>query len=362
MKNNDNYCIIMAGGIGSRFWPISRTDKPKQFLDILKTGKTLIQQTFERFEHFCPKENILIVTSSNYEEITLEQLPFISANQVLLEPARRNTAPCIAYANEKIRTLNPNANIIVAPSDHIILNEDKFRDVINRALEFTRTSESLVTIGLRPTRPDTGYGYIQYAFEKSDQKPIFKVKTFTEKPNLDLAKIFLDSGDFLWNSGIFVWNLQSISKAFNQFLPDISSLFSDISTDYNTDNEKSAIENVYAVCKNISIDYGIMEKAQNVHVVAADFGWSDLGTWGSLYEQADKDSDSNVGVSDKILAYDSKNCIVDVPEGKLVIMQGLDGYIVAESGNSLLICKKEDEQSLRDIVTDVKKQFGDEYI
>ena len=352
----------MAGGIGSRFWPISRTNKPKQFLDILKTGKTLIQQTFERFEYFCPKENILIVTSSNYEKITLEQLPFITKNQVLLEPARRNTAPCIAYANEKIRKLNPNANIIVAPSDHIILNEDKFRDVIHRALEFTRSSDSLVTIGLRPTRPDTGYGYIQYAMEDCENKPIYKVKTFTEKPNLELANIFLDSGDFLWNSGIFVWNLQSISSAFNKFLPDVSGLFTEMSAQYNTIGETEAIEKVYAICKNISIDYGIMEKAQNVHVVAADFGWSDLGTWGSLYEHADKNRDENVGVAGKVMTYESSQCIVDVPAEKLVVIQGLEGYIVAESDNCLLICKKSEEQSLRDIVTDVKKQFGEDYI
>lgn len=352
----------MAGGIGSRFWPISRTNKPKQFLDILKTGKTLIQQTFERFEHFCPKENIFIVTSTIYEQITLEQLPFISKGQVLLEPTRRNTAPCIAYANEKIRSINPNANIIVAPSDHIILNEDKFRTVIKKGLEFTASSDNLVTIGLKPTRPDTGYGYIQFDEEIEGLKSIHKVKTFTEKPNLELAKVFMESGDFLWNSGIFIWNLKTISKAFSTFLPDISTLFGELSAVYNSDKEAEEIEKVYAICKSISIDYGVMEKAQNVYVVAADFGWSDLGTWGSLYEHADKNSDKNAGILSNVLTYGTENCIIDMPTDKVVVIQGLTDFIVAESGNCLLICKKSEEQRLRDIVNDVKKSFGDDFV
>ncbi len=352
----------MAGGIGSRFWPISRSEKPKQFLDILKTGKTLIQQTFERYEYFCPRENIFIVTNSKYEKITHEQLPFISKEQLLLEPARRNTAPCIAYANEKIRCKNPNANIIVAPSDHIILNEDKFRTVINKGLDFTANSDNLVTIGLKPTRPDTGYGYIQFDEEVEGFESIHKVKTFTEKPNLELAKVFIDSGDFLWNSGIFIWNLKTISKAFATFLPDVSTLFGDISKHYNTNKETEQIERVYAICKNISIDYGIMEKAQNVFVVADDFGWSDLGTWGSLYEHVIKNENQNAGVNPNILTYNTENSIFDLPPDKIVVIQGLTDFIVAESDNCLLICKKSEEQNLQKIINDIKKNFGENYV
>ncbi len=359
MKNSNNYCIIMAGGIGSRFWPISRTQKPKQFLDILKTGKTLIQQTFERYEQFCPKENIFVVTNAQYGQITQQQLPFIAKEQILLEPTRRNTAPCIAYANEKIRRRNPNANIIVAPSDHIILNEDKFKSVIYKGLDYTANSDNLVTIGIKPTRPDTGYGYIQFDEEIKGFKSIHKVKTFTEKPNLELANIFIESGDFLWNSGIFIWNLKTITKAFATLLPDVSTVFGDISHIYDTEKEDEQIERVYAICKNISIDYGIMEKAQNVFVIAADFGWSDLGTWGSLYEHINKNQDLNAGINPNILTYDSKNCIIDLPSDKVVVIQGLNDFIVAESDNCLLICKKSDEQNLREIVNDIKKKFGE---
>lgn len=352
----------MAGGVGSRFWPISRAKQPKQFLDILRTGKTLLQQTFERYEYFCSTENIYIVTSKEYAQITREQLPHISNNQILLEPVRRNTAPCIAYANEKIYCKNPNANVIVAPSDHIILNEDKFRNVINKGLDFTAKSDNLVTIGLKPTRPDTGYGYIQFDEEIQGIKSVHKVKTFTEKPNIDLAKMFVDSGEFLWNSGIFMWKLSTIKKSFATHLPDIATVFSEISQYYNTDKETEQIERVYATCKNISIDYGVMEKARNVYVVAADFGWSDLGTWGSLFEYLPKNNDNNTGVTQNILAYETKNCMIDISSNKIAVIQGLRDFIVAESGDLLLICKKSDEQNLRNIVNDIRKNFGEEAV
>ena len=362
MKNHNNYCIIMAGGIGSRFWPISRNNKPKQFLDILKTGKTLIQQAFERFEFFCPPENIFIVTSDIYEEITREQLPNISKDHILLEPIRRNTAPCIAYANEKIRLVNPNANIIVAPSDHIILNEDRFRTVINNGLSFTESNDALVTIGIKPTNPNTGYGYIQ--FEDTDllDNNIFKVKTFTEKPTLDLAEVFLQSGDFLWNSGIFIWNLNAVSAAFKQFLPDVYSLFAKDSSIYYNKNENEHIAKIYASCKSISIDYGIMEKADNVFVIAADFGWSDLGTWGSLFEYLHRNEHNNACDLQNVITHDTANSIINIDKNTVAVIQGLDNYIVALTDNCLLICNKSEEQKLKNIVTELKNKFGEQYI
>ena len=362
MKNKNNFCIIMAGGVGSRFWPISKSNKPKQFLDILHTGKTLIQQTFERFEYFCPTENIFIVTSQEYQDIVYEQLPNISKEQILFEPARRNTAPCIAYANEKIRKFNSNANIIVAPSDHIILNEDKFRKIINSGLSFVEKNESLITIGIQPNYPNTGYGYIQFEGENIENANIYKVKTFTEKPNIELAKIFLQSGDFLWNSGIFLWNINTISAAFEAFLPDITTLFAKYRNAHNIEQEKEAINAIYPICKSISIDYGIMEKAKNVYVIAADFGWSDLGTWGSLFEYSAKNNDNNTGVDINVLTYDTNNSIINIDKNKIAVIQGLDNYIVVSTDDCLLICNKSEEQKLKDIVNDIKNKFGDKYI
>jgi len=352
----------MAGGVGSRFWPLSRTNRPKQFLDILNTGKTLIQQTFERFEFFCPAENIFIVSSEIYKDIIKEQLPNVSNNNILLEPIRRNTAPCVAYANEKIRLINPDANIIVAPSDHVILNEDRFQTVINNGLSFTQNNNALVTIGIKPTNPNTGYGYIQYEDSESKGNNIFKVKTFTEKPNLELAEIFLKSGDFLWNSGIFIWNLNSISESFQKFLPDVYNLFIKDRSFYFKESEKENISKIYASCKNISIDYGIMEKADNVFVIAADFGWSDLGTWGSLFEQIDKNEYNNSCNNSKTLIYDTTNSIISIDNNNIAVIQGLDNFIVALENNCLLICNKSAEQKVRDVVNDIKNKFGEQYI
>lgn len=362
--HNNNYCVIMAGGIGARFWPMSRTSRPKQFIDILGTGKTLIQQTFERFLPVCPKENIYIVTNEMYKQTILDQLDGIREDQVLCEPMRRNTAPAIAYAAYKIREINPEAKPVVAPSDHIILKEDRFTEIIEGALKAAGENNWLLTLGIKPSRPDTGYGYIQFEDGQplNDDNRIRKVKTFTEKPNLELAKTFLESGDFLWNSGIFIWSLKSIIEAFEEHLPDVSSLFEEGIEAYNTSDEEDFINKTYPVCKNISIDYGVMEKAQNVYVMAADFGWSDLGTWGSLYDIRSKDENQNAVIGKQVMTFNTENCIVNMPKDKLVVLQGLDGFIVVEQDDVLLVCKKQDEQNIRDIVNAVKLEKGEKFV
>ncbi|MCH2215230.1 MAG: mannose-1-phosphate guanylyltransferase [Flavobacteriales bacterium] len=355
MVNKDNYCVIMAGGIGSRFWPMSRTSYPKQFHDILGTGNTLIQQTFERFLNLCPKENIYIVTNDQYRELVKEQLDGISYEQILCEPSRRNTAPCVAYANEKIRAKNPNARMIVAPSDHLVLKEQAFINTIETALNQAQTTGNLVTLGIKPSRPDTGYGYIQ--FTDADQvvsDDVRKVKTFTEKPNLDLAKEFIKSGDFYWNSGIFIWTLESISEAFRQHLPEVHELFEEGAAELNSDREEEKIAEIYSVCESVSLDYGIMEKANNVDVVLSDFGWSDLGTWGSLFTHVKKDTDHNAIVGKNVMLYDSKDNMINVPENKLVVIQGLEDYILVDTNDVLLLCPKEEEQRIKQFVNDIK--------
>ena len=355
----------MAGGVGSRFWPLSRTAKPKQFLDILGTGKTFLQQTFERFRNICHPENILIVSNKDYKEIILEQLPEVLEENVLLEPMRRNTAPCIAYANYKIKEKNPEANIIVAPSDHLILNEAEFERVIRQGLDFVSKNDALLTLGIKPNRPETGYGYIQI---NQNQKigeiecvPT-KVKTFTEKPNLEMAKIFFESGEFFWNSGIFLWKLNSIMDAFDKHLSEVNELFKKGIGIYNTDEEHKFIDKTYSESKNISIDYGIIEKADNVYVLCADFGWSDLGTWGSLYENSEKNEKLNSVIGKNVLLYDTKSSIIRMPDNKLAVIQGLKDYIVVESDGILLICKKEDEQKIRLFVKDIKIKKGEEFV
>ena len=361
---SNNYCVIMAGGIGSRFWPMSRTSHPKQFIDILGSGETLIQQTFRRFEKTIPRENIYIVTNEKYADLVKTQIPGLNNNQIISEPSRRNTAPCIAYACYKINEIDPSANVVVAPSDHIILNEESFTDIIISALNAVSKNNWLLTLGINPSRPDTGYGYIQY--KDTDAYPednrIKKVKTFTEKPVLEMAQQFLESGDFLWNSGIFVWSIQSILKAFEQYLPEIKESFEKGVGIYNTEKEQEFIQQVYTTCKSISIDYGVMEKADNVYVLRSDFGWSDLGTWGSLYENRYKNDDGNAVVGKNVIMYDSKNCIVNMPEHKLVVLQGLDDFIVVESGNILLVCRKNDEQQIRQFVNDVRIEKGEQFI
>lgn len=364
MINPNYYCVIMAGGVGARFWPMSNSTTPKQFIDILGEGKTLIQKTFDRFTKICPKENIYIVTSTSYKEITKEQLPEIHDDQIILEPYRRNTAPCIAYATYKIKSKNPNAVVVVAPSDHVILKEDVFVRVIEQGLEAVSAKNWLLTIGIRPSSPNTGYGYIQYDEDKSYDKnaTIYDVKTFTEKPELEMARRFIESGDFLWNAGIFMWSIPSIIHAFEQYLPEVDNLFKQGEGLYNTEKETEFIDRIYQVCRNISVDYGIMEKAQNVKVYAADFGWSDLGTWGSLYELRKKDSNRNAISGNHVKTYDTTKCVVSVPKNKVVVLQGLEDYIVVENNDILLICKKSDEQQIRQYVADVQVDFGNKYI
>jgi len=356
----------MAGGIGARFWPMSRTSHPKQFIDILGTGETLIQQTFRRFKQICPPENIYIVTNEIYKKLVQEQIPEVESKQILLEPSRRNTAPCVAYANYCILARDPDARIVVAPSDHIILKENIFLKNILSALKAAEENDWLLTLGVRPSRPDTGYGYIQFLDGKPNVYPsephIKKVKTFTEKPNLELAETFLQSGDFLWNSGIFIWSLKSIMKSFEKYLPEVDILFKQGIGKYGTKDEKAFIANTYTVCKSISLDYGVMESAGNVYVLAADFGWSDLGTWGSLYENRIKGPNGNSVVGKNVMIYDSSNCIVNMPNDKVAVLEGLNDYIVVESENVLLVCKKSDEQQIRQFVNDVLLEKGERFV
>jgi mannose-1-phosphate guanylyltransferase len=353
----------MAGGVGSRFWPLSRTSRPKQFLDIFGTGKSLLQQTYERFQKVIPEDNILIVTHEDYRELVLEQLPNLKPDQILLEPMRKNTAICIAYANYKIQKRNPNANIVVAPSDHLILRESEFLEVVTKGLEFTQNSNALLTIGIKPSRPETGYGYIQVNGDAINKKTsIRKVKTFTEKPDVEMAKVFFESGEFFWNSGIFIWSLNSIMHAFDLYMTDLNTQFQEVVKLLDTPGEKKFIQDLYPSSKSISIDYAIMEKADNVYVICADFGWSDLGTWGSLYTHLDKDDSKNAISKNNVFVYNSSNCVINLPPTHLAVVHGLDGYIVVESDGILLICKKDDEQRIRDFVNDVKIKKGDEYI
>jgi len=348
----------MAGGVGSRFWPFSRNDRPKQFLDFFGTGRSLLQMTYDRLRKVVPAQNILIVSNVIYKELILEQLPEINANQILLEPKRRNTAPCIAYAVNRIKAITPKANIIVAPSDHLILKENDFLDTLKVGLDFVEKNNSLLTLGIKPSRPETGYGYIQ--IDEGDTN-LRRVKTFTEKPNAELAQIFFETGEFFWNSGIFLWNLQTIDKAFDQLLPEVATKFNSGKEFFNTDTEQAFIDEMYASCPNISIDYGIMEKASNVHVLCSDFGWTDLGTWGSLYEMSPKDEHENVTLKCKTVFYESEENIVALPGDKLAVIQDLKGYIVAESDNVLLICKLEDEQKIRQYVNDINVKFEGKY-
>ncbi len=359
MTNSNTYVIIMAGGVGTRFWPYSRKDHPKQFLDVLGVGKSLLQLTYHRFLKLCPEENIYIVSNERYYDLIKEQLPGTTDDQILLEPNGRNTAPCIAYASYKIKKKNPDAVTIVTPSDHAIFMEDEFINVCQTALDFAATEGQLLTIGIKPSRPETGYGYIQY--RQDSEGPVKKVKTFTEKPQLELAVTFIESGDFVWNAGIFIWKAEEIVKAFEKFLPEIAEIFGGISEAYYTDDEKEKIAWAYAQTKAISIDYGVMEKAENVYVVLGDFGWSDLGSWSSLHEYHDKDENNNV-IDGNVMLYGCSDCIIRTPEGKLVVVQGLKDYLVADCEDVLLICNKDDEKKIRSIVNDVKSLKGEKYL
>ncbi|HRE52815.1 MAG TPA: mannose-1-phosphate guanylyltransferase [Flavitalea sp.] len=359
--NKHHYVVIMAGGIGSRFWPMSRTSFPKQFLDILNIGKTLIQTTFERFASFIPTENIYVVTSNEYVDIVKNQLPQLPLQNILAEPSRKNTAPCIAYTAFKLRQLDPRAKMIVAPADHLVSDNIAFTKVCLEALGFVNEHNALVTLGINPTHPNTGYGYIQYE-QQSVSDNVYKVKTFTEKPNLELAKTFVASGEFLWNAGIFVWQVKNIIQAFKQYLPEVYDLFAAQKEKFNTPEEEEALLQIYPFSTNISIDFGIMEKADNVYVIPSSFGWSDLGAWNSAYENLQKDENANALIGSNFMLMDTANCILHAPDNKLVVIQGLDSFIVVDSGDVLLICRKEKEQEIRDLVSDVKRLKGDKFL
>ena len=407
-NNSNNYCVIMAGGVGSRFWPFSRESKPKQFLDFFGTGRSLLQMTVDRFRPLVPIENVFIVTNVAYKQMILEQIPDLAEGQILCEPARRNTAPCIAYATAHIRALClqkaygltkdeskqfegftkegkikggnsslPNyqdidwskpemqANIVVAASDHLILEEEKFRETISKAFAFVSQHDAIATLGMKPTRPETGYGYIQFVADELNVKlkikneelkiedGIYPVKTFTEKPNLEMAKVFLESGDFLWNSGIFIWNLKTISEAFRYLLPEVADRFREGELLMGTEREEKFIEEIFPKCPNISIDYGIMEKAENVYVLPSSFGWSDLGTWGSLYELSEKDENQNVSLHSKAYFHEAEGNIVVLEPGKIAIVQGVDDMIIAEEQGALLICKRAEEQRIKQFVSEL---------
>ena len=377
IENKNNYCVIMAGGVGSRFWPFSREGKPKQFLDFFGTGRSLLQMTVDRFRPLIPIENVFIVTNVAYKDLILEQVPDLSEGQILCEPARRNTAPCIAYATAHIRALclkragltaanqdwsrpEMKANIVVAASDHLILEEEKFRQTISKAFDFVAAHKAICTLGMSPTRPETGYGYIQRqpdAFEDG----IYPVKTFTEKPNLEMAKVFLESGDFLWNSGIFIWSLETISEAFRVYLPEVADRFREGELLMGTDQEEQFIEDIFPKCPNISIDYGVMEKAENVFVLPSSFGWSDLGTWGSLYDLSEKDAQRNVSLHSDALFYEAEGNVVTLEPGKLAVVQGVEDLIIAEQNNVLLVCKKAEEQRIKQFVADAQVKFAGKY-
>ena len=359
--SKNQYVAIMAGGIGSRFWPMSRTDMPKQFLDILNTGRTLIQATYDRFAKFIPLEHIYVVTSAQYKDIVIKQLPELNPANILCEPSRKNTAPCVAYVSYKLHQLNPNANLICAPADHLITDNDAFRQICLDALHFTSHIKALVTLGIKPTNPNTGYGYIQFEpFAVSEN--VYKVKTFTEKPDMELAKTFLASGDFLWNAGIFVWQAKNIIKGFETYLPEIHEVFDAEKANFNTKKEAAAIERIYPQCVNISIDYAVMEKADNVYVIPSSFGWSDLGTWTSAYETFEKDYLENAVAGNNVMVIDATRNMVHADNKKLVVLQGMDEFVVVDTKDVLLICKKDKEQQIKDFVAEIKRNKGDKYL
>ncbi len=352
--NINNHIVIMAGGIGGRFWPMSSKELPKQFIDVLGCGRTLIQLTVDRFKGICPAENIWVVTSANYEQIIKEQLPEIPSEQILLEPCRRNTAPCIAYVSWKIKSRNPKANIVVTPSDHIVMDVNEFRRVINSAMKFTSSSDAIVTLGMKATRPETGYGYIEADLTMAcpSNKEIYRVDAFKEKPDLETAKRYIQKKNFFWNAGIFVWNVNTIVNAMRVYQPALSKIFEKMLPYFFTDKEQEMINELFPMCENISVDYAVMEKADEIYVFPASFGWSDLGTWGSLHENSQKDAQGNVCIGENIKMYESRNCVVHTTQEKKVVIQGLDGYIIAEKNDTLLVCRLSEEQRIKEFSED----------
>lgn len=350
----------MCGGIGSRFWPYSRADRPKQFIDFFGTGRSLLQMSYDRILPVVAKENIIVVTNAQYAPLVKEQLPDLSDSQILLEPARRNTAPCIAWAAYHIAARDPEASMIVTPSDHLITREKEFEQSIRHGFEFVESNDSLLTLGIKPSRPETGYGYIQIGREAAPG--ILKVKTFTEKPNLELAKVFLESGEFFWNSGIFLWKASAIKSALASHAADITEIFDRGEGVFCTPSEKEFIDSNFPGCMGISIDFAVMEKASNVYVECVDFGWNDLGTWSALYDNSPRNRDANVTQNCSVLAYNSTGNIFAVSGDKLVVVDGLKDYIVADAGDVLLICPKSEEQRIKQMVNDAKVSFGDKYL
>lgn len=356
---NNPYCVIMAGGVGTRFWPLSRQNKPKQFLDIMGTGKSFLRHTYERFAPLVPAENFLVVTNRRYKKLILDAIPEIAEDRILCEPIGRNTAPAVAYAAYWLQKRDPQARMIVTPADHWVVDEEGFRRIIGECLDFVAGREALMTVGIRPTRPETGYGYIQV----SDAAAISPVKSFTEKPHLELAQTFVQCGEFFWNSGIFVWKACDIVRAFAKYLPEHHALFRSAEAAFGTAGEAGAVERVFAGCHPISIDYGVMEKADNVYVRAnADVGWSDVGTWGSLYQLSRKDRYANAKPAERCYTYDTRSCIISLPEGKAAVVSGLKEYIVVDTEDVLMICPRSEEQNIRKYIDEVKFNKGEEYV
>ena len=349
MADKNNHLVIMAGGVGSRFWPMSTTDCPKQFIDVLGVGKSLLQLTFERFQGICSPENVWVVTNKSYYDLCKDQLPEIPAENILTEPCRRNTAPCIAYVSWRIKTLNPKANVVVTPSDHVVTNTIEFQRVVASCLKFAGETDAIVTLGMRPTRPETGYGYIQADLSASSPRnhEIYRVDSFREKPDAETALKYIRENNYFWNAGIFIWNVSTIVNAFRVYQPALSRIFEGMEKLYGTPAEQEMIDVRYPECESISVDYAIMEKAEEIFVCPADFGWSDLGTWGSLLAQSRKDLYNNALIGADIAVFDTHNCIIHTLHEKQVIVQGLDGYIVAENAGKLLICKLSEEQRIK---------------
>ena len=349
MTKSNNHLVIMAGGVGSRFWPMSTADRPKQFIDVLGVGKSLLQLTYQRFGDFCPLDNVWVVTNKKYVALVHEQLPDIPVENILQEPCRRTTAPCIAYVSWRIKARDPKANVVVTPSDHIVTDETEFRRIIGLCMDFTEDSDAIVTLGMKPNRPETGYGYIKADLSMSSlrQKEIFRVDKFKEKPDYDTAKEYIKDSSYFWNAGIFIWSVSTIVNAFRVYQPAIAKIFENLTPVYGTAEEQARIDAVYPECENISVDYAIMERVEEIFVCPADFGWSDLGTWGSLQMQTKRDLYGNSLIGHNIQMYESHNCIVHTLQQKQVVIQGLDNYIVAEKDGILLICKLEEEQRIK---------------
>lgn len=362
MSVQNNYIAIMAGGIGSRFWPESKTKLPKQFLDLLGTGSTLIQSTYKRFKGLCPDENIFVITNKAYVNLVKEQLPELDEKNIIIEPFRRNTAPTAAFATSKIRSINPHANMIFSPSDQLITDERSFERNVYEAFSFLSRNPVFVTFGIKPNRPETSFGYIQYDSEKEPQDGLYKVKTFTEKPNLDLARTFLKSGDFLWNSGIIAWNAEVFMQALEKHLPDLFEVFDEAKAYYNTATENATMERLYTQCTNVSIDYGLMERVQNVYVIPSYFGWTDLGNWEAVYDNVEKDYLGNAVLSKNVLVIDANECLVKVREDKLAVLQGLENFIIIDTDNVLLICHRENKNKIKEYIAEVKRNFGEKYL